>query len=60
MPRRELSPAKLPEDETSHQPYEGVQKEKQWRLSDLQAAHCTVLLPRETLRGEQMSSAVLF
>lgn len=59
VPRRELSPAELPEDEASDQPYEGVQAEKQRRLPDLQTTHRAVLLPRETLSGEQMSGAVL-
>ena len=50
----------LPEDEACRSAHKKLQAEDEWRLSHLQAAHRAVLLPCQTLPGEQMSRPVLF
>lgn len=59
VPQRQLLFAVLPEDEACCSAHKRLQTEDEWRLSHLQAAHCSVLLPRQTLSGEQMSRPVL-
>jgi len=57
--RRQLSLAELPEDEASDDAHEELQEKDERRLSYVQAADRTVLLPRETLPGDQVSRSVL-
>lgn len=59
VPRRQLPAAELSEDEARRAAHEALQAEDARRLSDLQAADCAVLLPRQALPGGQVSGAVL-
>ena len=49
--RRQLPPAKLPQDEAGGVPHQAVQEEDQRRLPHLQTAHRPLLLPRQALPG---------
>lgn len=58
--RCELPFAVLSENETCRFAHEDLQTKDERRLSNLQAAHCVVLLPREALlRWKQMPGAFL-
>jgi hypothetical protein len=59
MSRRKLSTAFMSEDEARGDAHEELQAENARRVSDLQTAHCTLLLSCEVLQEEQMSGAVL-
>lgn len=56
----QLSPDQLPENEEGGHAHKGLQAEDKWRLSHLQATHCAVLLPCQTLPGNEVSCALLF
>lgn len=59
VPRRQLPPAVLPEDEARRHAHQDLPTQDQGRLSHLQAAHRSVLLPREALPGDEMLRAFL-
>lgn len=59
VPRRQLPPTVLPEDEARRHAHQDLSPEDKGRLSDMQAAHRVVLLPREALPGDQVFSAFL-
>lgn len=58
--QRQLLAAILPEDEACCSAHKKLQAQNKWWLSYLQAAHCPMLLPCQTLSGEQMSCPFLF
>lgn len=59
VPRRQLPPSLVPEDEARRHPYEGLQAQDEGRLSDLQAAHSALLLSRQALPRDEVLGAVL-
>lgn len=59
VPQCQLLTAILPEDEACCSAHKKLQTQDKWRLSHLQAAHCSVLLSCQTLPGEQMSCPIL-
>lgn len=59
VPRRQLPPAVVPEDEACRAAHEDLQAQDEGRLPDMQAAHRFVLLPRQTLHGDQVLGSVL-
>lgn len=59
VPRCKLPPAQLSEDEAGGAAHQGVQAQDQRRLPHLQAAHRIVLLPRQTLPGDQVPRTLL-
>lgn len=59
VPQRQLLPAVLPENEAGCSAHKRLQtQDKRW-LSHLQTAHCSVLLPCQTLPGEQVPCSIL-
>lgn len=60
MPRCQLPPAKLSEDEACRQPYEIMQTENERRLSDMQTTYRLVLLSRQTLPRNEVPCTILF
>ncbi len=56
---RQLQTVKLSEDETSRCSHQNLQTKDERCLPDLQAAHRSVLLPRQTLSGNQVSRSFL-
>lgn len=59
VPRRQLPPALVPEDEARRHPHEGLQAQDEGRLSNLQATHSALLLSRQALPGDEVLGAVL-
>lgn len=57
--RRKLSSTFVSEDEARSNAHQELQEKDSWRVSDLQAAYCTLLLSCKTLQGEQMSRSFL-
>ena len=57
--RRKLSLAQLPEDEACGSTHKGLQTQDQRWLSNMQAAHCFVLLPCKALQRKQMPGTFL-
>ena len=51
VPRRQLPPAQLPQDEAGGEPHQGLQAQDQRRLPDLQTADRPLLLPRQAVPG---------
>ena len=59
VPRRQLPLTVLPEDEARRHAHQDLSPQDQGRLSNMQAAHRVVLLPREALPGDQVFRAFL-
>ena len=59
VPRRQLSTTFLPEDEARRHSYALLQAEDERWLSHLQATHCALLLPCQTLYRNQVSRSIL-
>lgn len=55
VPRRQLPPALVPEDEARRHAHQDLQAQDQGRLPHLQAAHRVMLLSRETLSSEYIN-----
>lgn len=59
VPRRQLPPAVLPEDEARRHAHQDLPPQDQGRLPHLQTAHRAMLLPRQALPGDQVLRALL-